>query len=753
MGQVNTKQIIVFLLVASFFLSCSKNIKTTPKKSIDEFLEKQKLSSKLDPEEALFKEAYEFYKKAKQSAKYPINFDDYGTEDLKSVEFLEQAVAINPYYHAAYYVLGLCYSKTENYKKAEKCFLKSIKLKPKNQDGYTKLADIYKKQNRLDEALYYYDESLKLGPPDGDILSNIGEIYLLKGDLEKAEIFYLRILNLEKGKEFYLDNVASFYLKKGNLKESWKYLKRSNIIFWADGKLEKQLEAYKEYLSKDNFYAHASVGFIHYFCGNYKRAIEHFEKALNLNRNEFDQYYLLGMSYRGIYNYEKTVLYLEEALKSDPNHYDSNMQLGMIYGFSTSFVDWYKTKVDYERSVELLEKAKQINPENQNPYFYLGRTYLKMKNYYNALIETRKALNIEKDAVTLSQMGEIYYEMKDYKMALQYYSESLELDDNFVTRFYIIEALVNLKDYDKAKDFIKKSIDADPDNNFFILTLGDVFFEEGKYLAAIKHYEDYLKKEDSNNSHAHFNIALSYLRLKNWLESGIWWKKTIELDPKQSAAFYNLGYVYLNTSLYEKALINFKRALELYPEDNETKVMIETCQRQIDFEKLPEKLRKLSLRNDNIGNLSSVLLCTIDYDNANNLWIDGVKETEYKDGENIVSPKIFEAQGHFEKIKIDLNKISSPKGQIKKIIDLFLFAVSQRIKGIEQHSEGFYTTKGDYKGQYEKGRAKIRIADNYYVDCLKSLRDEINKNKSIFGDIADEKLKSSIEYYENKYKK
>ena len=500
MSTIKTRPITVFFLVSFclFLFSCSKNISTTPlstdqnqtkkiedqKKSLDEFLEKQKLSPKLDPKEALFKEAYEFYKKAKQSAKYPTTFDDYGTEDLKSIEFLEQSIAINPYYHAAYYVLGLCYMKVENYKKAEEYFLKSIELKPKYQDGYTKLANIYKKQNRLDEALNFYDKSLRLGNPDGSILSNIGEIYLIKGDLEKAEAFYLKILDLDKDREFlkpyYIADIASFYLKKQNLKESWKYLKNSLIFNCGDEGLKKQLEPYKQYLSKDDYYAHASAGFIYYSYGKYKKAIEHFEKALNLNRNEFDQYYRLGMSYRSIYNYKKTVLYLEEALKRDPNHYDTNLQLGIIYGFSTGFANWRKTKTDYKRSVELLENAKLINPENQGSYYYLGKTYLQMKKYYDALRETRKALDIEKDAITLSQMGEIYYEMKDYKMALEYYSKSLELDDYSFNRNYIIEALINLKDYDKARDFIKKSIDAYPDYKYFKIKLADVFLKEGK---------------------------------------------------------------------------------------------------------------------------------------------------------------------------------------------------------------------------------------------------------------------------------
>jgi len=190
---------------------------------------------------------------------------------------------------------------------------------------------------------------------------------------------------------------------------------------------------------------------------------------------------------------------------------------------------------------------------------------------------------------------------------------------------------------------------------------------------------------------------------------------------------------------------------ELNPSYKNAKGMIETCQNIIDYKNFPKKLRKLSLRNDTIGKLALIFLCTFDYDEANNLWIQGTYETEYKDGDNIVSSKIFEAQGRFEKIKSDLEKIGSSNGQTKKIVDLFLFAADQRIKGIELNAEGYYTKRGEYKGQYEKGDAKIKLADKYYTDCLKILRDEILNNKSIFGDIAYNKVKSNIEYYEKKY--
>ena len=56
--------------------------------------------------------------------------------------------------------------------------------------------------------------------------------------------------------------------------------KKSLIFNCGDEDLKKQLEPYKQYLLEDNYYANMSVGRIHYSCGEYKKAIEHFEKHI-----------------------------------------------------------------------------------------------------------------------------------------------------------------------------------------------------------------------------------------------------------------------------------------------------------------------------------------------------------------------------------------------------------------------------------------------------------------------------------------
>lgn len=590
---------------------------------------------------------------------------------------------------------------------------------------------------------------MKAGLPYGSIFINIGEIYLKKGDLEKAEAFYLKILNLDKGKELYFDDIASFYLKKGNLKESWKYLKESFFIWFEDEYLWEKIEPYKQYLSEDNFYAQISVGCIYYYSfQKYKEAIEHFEKALKLNKGEFDQYYSLGMSYKEIDKYKEAITYLEEALKLNSNHYDANLQLGILYGFSKFVADYYTIKPDYSRSVNLLEKAKTINLESEDPYFYLARTYENIGEFDKALQEALISLKIKPKYASFIQVASIYESTNDYPNALENYNKALEFYDNIYCRASVADVLIKLKRFDDAITFLNESEKKYQNNKVLNKTFGDVHFEKGEYKLAIEYYKDVLKSYPKH-SIAHFKIALSYFRLSDLDSSEYWWKKTIEINPEESAAYFNLGLVNKNKSQYERAIENFNKYLKSNLGDKDAKNHIKECQYAIDLKSFPQKLNNLSLNNDKKGTLAKLCMCVLNYNKANELWINGLNETKYKDGKNIVSSKIYIAKEHLEKVKHDLNKIPSSEGKIKKFIEIFLFAVEEKIKGIDQHSEGFYKKRADYTGEYEKGRAKIKIADAYFVDGLLLFCDEIKQHEQYFGEIAKKELERIIKYYKD----
>jgi len=737
-------------------ISLKEKFKEEQEKAVEDYIARQKRSSEFEPKDALFDEAYEFWEKSEQTLGKEPSTGLSGSKESKDIEYLEQAIKINPYYHAAYVGLGVLYSEAKDYKKAEECYLKSIELKPKYQTTYKILGNLYKAQKQFNEALKIYNKAIKIGLKSSVIYASLGEIYLKEGNIKKAELVYKKILNLDEVTSNDYEKIANFYLKVGRLEESWEYLKKVTFLFYTSDKLDEKIALYKKYLEKNNFYAFESVGRICYLRFNFEKAVESLEKAYKLNRNKFDQFYELGMSckMKSPVDYTKAKFYLEKAVKKNPGDYNTNIELGEICSLSPALAEYYKVKPSYKESIKLLKKAKMIAPKNSDPYYYLGGAYLQMQRYNEALNETKRALNIKEDSFTFDQLAEIYLAMGEYEDALVAYKKSLALSDDSWTCWKIAETFFELEEYDEAIEFLKEKIEKYKTDHKLLQYLADAYKHKKEYLTAIKVYKEYLTFIP-NLSSVYFAIADCYFSLENWDESERWWKKTIAINPKEHAAFFNLGLVYLNKSQHKEAKRNFEKALKIDSTDDRARKLLGTCKNAIDREKFPEQLRKLSFKKTHIGIIAQLLLCTFEYNRANDLFIQGRAETKSEYGEYSkdrivayhVSSKIYESQGRFEKIENDLSQLKSSERKIKEAANLLHNAAKQRVAGIKEYSKGYYVNKVNYTGEFEKGWAKVKLADSYVVDSLKIIRDELSKYKEYFGSYADVYLKNTIKYY------
>jgi len=742
-------------------LSLKEKYLKDQKQLLENYLKKQKMSSRLDPKDSIFPEAYELYKKAEATDRYPFLFAGYGTSNQKAIDFLELTIEIDAYYHAAYFVLGMSYVNTKKFTLAEQYLLKCIEIKPKFQGAYIELADLYKDMNRNGEALQFYNKALNTGSPQANIYSGIGDLFLKIDDLDKAEQFYKKMLNFKDSLHDANEKLSLLYLRKGDLEISWNYLKKSSP-YLEEQELKEMSSLYKQYIEKGNSYAYESIGYIHYYSLRYKEAIINLEKARKLNAKKFSSYYELGMSYKNKDDYRKAILLLEEVVSRELNHYGANLQLGILYDIEPIMVSFYeqkyKIKPNYQRALELFEKCKEINPKEALIYYYIGRVYYNMKQYENAIIETEIALKIHEDYDTYKLLGDIYFDSGNYTMAVKNHKKAMKIDDSAYIRSTIAKALVKLDEYNEAINLLNESIKKYPESSWLSWELADVYLEKKDYLTAVDYYQNALK-EYPENYMIHFKIAYCYGSLGAFNNAEKWYLKAINIDPKNEAPHFNLGLLYVKKEDYANALRYFEKALQLGPDKDKTNTLINICKEVLEGKEFPDKLRELSEKIGDVGLLARIFLCVIDYTEGNNIFIQGVKDTEpiYKKigSEKIitkynVSSKIYEAQGYFEKVKADLSTISGAKGRIAEIVRLFLFAAEQRIKGTEQYSEGYYAKAKDYRGEYEKGRAKIDIADKYLLDGLKMLREEIAKYPSYFGTIADERLDNSIKYYQKK---
>jgi len=143
------------------------------------------------------------------------------------------------------------------------------------------------------------------------------------------------------------------------------------------------------------------------------------KKAIELNTNSHEAYYLLAATYNQLYSYEKSLEYIEEAIKID--NYNS-------------FYKWIKAlnfkglnKID--ESIQILNK---IIEDDEGFYFAYGT--LGHINYLDGKFEEALNYNLKyivynkDDSNAYNSIGNSYRVLKDYKNAFKFIYKCLELD-------------------------------------------------------------------------------------------------------------------------------------------------------------------------------------------------------------------------------------------------------------------------------------------------------------------------------------
>ncbi len=717
------------------------------KEKLQQYKQNQLTSNQLETNDTLFDEVLELFNKA-QKLSGTSYFELFGSKNIESIKLLEKAIEINPYYHAGQYLLGKSYFQLQKNEFAIKNFLTCIELKPKYSSQYNSIADVYKKIGEYAEALKYYDLALHNGEAPYWINLDIGDTYFEIGDISKAEHYYLEA-SKDKKNNFINSaekKLAYLYLQKGDYKNFWANFKKLNYLS------KEERSKFSKYLNRHGNYQYKILGKFNYLSEDYVNAKKNYESALKKNDIDVEQLYELGIIYYNEDNYLKAKKHLNQFFTKNPNHYDANLKLGIIYLYGDTYNN---LKPNYLKAVSHFEKAKTINSKNSSPHYFLGKAYLMLKQYNTALFEAKEALSIEDDSMTHNLIGDIYYSKQNYDKALTSYKKALEKENKPYILEDVAKTYIALNQYKECEKILLEN-DIDNKSYYLYYYMGYAQEKLKKYKAALKSYQSYFEKYDSEDEEVIFRIGYNYSQIQDSETAIYWYEKLLNINPKNYNTLFNVALLYKTEKEYKKALESFKKSLAIKPNDPDTIRHINECEEILARKELPKKLLEISKSNNTNGNIAKLMIVLNDFNQANDIALVGVKETEpeynnpstkdYIVNYN-VSSKIYEAQGRFEKLIIDIDSISTEDSNIQKVKTLFKSAIDLRVKGIDLNSKGYYIKKKDYTGEFEKGRAKTDLGNKYLCDGLTLLKDELGKRKSIFGTLPQKEVDRYIDYY------
>ncbi|CAF1099611.1 unnamed protein product [Adineta steineri] len=357
--------------------------------------------------------------------------------------------------------------------------------------------------------------------------------------------------------------------------------KRLSVLLVKTGHFDKAEELYKVLLEQpssesDKALYYNNLGCIKNDQGDYKQAIEYYEKALGVC--------------------EKT---LPANLRSLATSY-SNM--GGVYGY---IGEYSKALSFYEKALEIREKILPANhPESGAFHNNIGLVYYNMGEYLKALSFYEKALGIYKENLpenhpalssSYNNIGSVYDNVGEYSKALSFYEKALGIREktlpanhpDLATSYNNIGSVYNnvgeyseaLLFYEKALEIYQKTFPSDhPLVASSYNNIGNVHVHMGEYSQALSFYEKVLGIQEKTLPTNHPKLATSYNNIGHTYDKigeysksltfhekalGIREKILPSNHPDFSQSYTNLGGLHYHMKEYSKALLYFERALEI----------------------------------------------------------------------------------------------------------------------------------------------------------------------------------------------
>ncbi|MDL2312174.1 DUF4919 domain-containing protein [Bacteroidales bacterium OttesenSCG-928-B11] len=142
---------------------------------------------------------------------------------------------------------------------------------------------------------------------------------------------------------------------------------------------------------------------------NYDKAIECYQKALEVDSTYLDAYYNLGLAFAGRKEYEKSIDFLRKAITIKDTEADIYFLLGSVYA----------EQKEYDEAIEMFKKGIALEPHSPEVYSHLGFLYQEKGSYVYAMLYFKKA----------AQLGDT--------LARQYFTENeISWEDHFVEPDY-----------------------------------------------------------------------------------------------------------------------------------------------------------------------------------------------------------------------------------------------------------------------------------------------------------------------------
>lgn len=495
---------------------------------------------------------------------------DYPSKRLwaEAIEYGEKAVAADPKYAEAFYLLAEIYNRTHwtirevnslnsFIQLVEDNQLESKNIYKKASQAYFRLGYAFYSKGEHEQAIDYFISSTEYDP---DLLE--AHLYLVQIYYDMGEIS----LSLDESEEVLRidpqNKEISWFIKKSE--QSQKYGRK----------------AYENY----------ERGYLSYKNGNFEEAVSYFKSSILANPNFKEPHYYLALSYYEIGDLDNSISQWKEVIRIDPfdnsaKHFLNNYLEEKEYGRETlkhfnAGYDYY-LKGEYDRAIEEFNKSLNYNPEFEKARQFLSRSYYQLNQMDKYREERKKTTELkvsseEEKAEEYYKLGYEFYSLKDYTVAIEELKKALSIKSDYPNaRYLLAECYFQQKEYKLAQVEYERVVTDSAINEY----TDDALWGSGWSYYLLEEYEEAARRfskllNDFPDSdlvlQVRHKLGKSYFRGNNYPETIKVYQEFLEKYPEYQGeeieeVYYLLGQAYFRSGKYAEAEEIFKNILSLFP--------------------------------------------------------------------------------------------------------------------------------------------------------------------------------------------
>ena len=252
---------------------------------------------------------------------------------------------------------------------------------------------------------------------------------------------------------------------------------------------------------------------------------------------------------------------LEKAVQLDGNNFEYNYALGKKYF----------EKKEYQKAKQCFEKSVRLNSLSDAAFYNLGLTNRRLGKDTDASRAFGSAVRLRPSHVKANiELARISKGQKNLQASISYYAKALALEPaNFVVLKELAQTYAEAGQKEKAEKHFIEAIDKGEGDATTFYNLATVQLDLNKKVEALNNAKKCIGLDKSDPRFL-YTYGLALEKNNNYEEAITSYAEAIAKNDKFVKARINLGRLYLETGNYDKAEDELSRAYNLEKQNYET---------------------------------------------------------------------------------------------------------------------------------------------------------------------------------------